>query len=201
MSTDSGPTVPCSATTPGTAASDTAASDTAASGAAAQETATRDTAAPDESPSQGGKATLHVAELGDIPPRTLYEILRLRVDAFVVEQEAAYADLDGLDSAPGTELHWAQREDQVLATLRLLRGATLQIGRVVAAPAARGTGIAAEIMDRAMRRCTELEPGAPVILNAQEPLTGWYARFGFEPSGERYLEDGIAHIPMTAWPS
>lgn len=147
------------------------------------------------------EVTLHIAELPDIPPRILYEILRLRVDVFVVEQEAAYPDLDGLDTVAGTELHWAQRGEQVLATLRLMHGAArpaLQIGRVVAAPSARGTGIAATLMEQAMQRCAELSPNSPVILNAQEPLTGWYGRFGFVPSGERYLEDGIPHIPMTA---
>ena len=48
-----------------------------------------------------------------------------------------------------------------------------------------------------MERCSEVAPELPIALDAQEHLVDWYARFGFEVSGDRFFEDGIPHLPMT----
>ncbi|MDF2919966.1 MAG: putative acyltransferase, partial [Microbacterium sp.] len=83
--------------------------------------------------------TLHRAPVAEIDPRTLYRLLWLRVTVFVVEQEAAYPEIDGRHIEPGAELMWASEGDEVLATLRLLREPTnTRIGRVATAAAARG---------------------------------------------------------------
>ncbi|NCT90478.1 GNAT family N-acetyltransferase [Cellulomonas sp. APG4] len=131
-------------------------------------------------------------------PLTLYAILRLRVDVFVVEQRAAYPDLDGRDAEPGAELLWAADGDEVLATLRILRepDGALRVGRVATAPAARSRGVASMLMRVALERCAALDPTAPVVLDAQAHLAGWYARFGFEVAGAGFDEDGIPHVPM-----
>lgn len=125
---------------------------------------------------------------------TLHEILRLRQDVFVVEQGAAYGDIDGRDLEPGTIQFWAG-EGSVDATLRLLRepDGTERIGRVVTAARARGAGLAAQLMQAALA-----ETRSPVVvLGAQQHLEQWYGRFGFVRSGEPYTEDAIPHIPMT----
>ncbi len=125
---------------------------------------------------------------------TLHEILRLRQDVFVVEQAAAYPDIDGRDLEPGTIQFWAG-EGSVDATLRLLRepDGTERIGRVATAAAARGRGLAGELMEAAIA-----ETRSPVVsIDAQEHLEQWYGRFGFVRSGDRFHEDGIPHIPMT----
>ncbi|MCW2495475.1 GNAT family N-acetyltransferase [Jatrophihabitans sp.] len=134
------------------------------------------------------------APLAEIDPVTLYKILRLRSDVFVVEQECVYLDLDGRDLEPSARQVWAEEDDEVLAGLRLLVDAdgSARIGRVVTAPSARGAGHAAALMQRAL----ELSVGVPVVLEAQSHLAGWYARFGFEVSGPDYVEDGIPHTPM-----
>lgn len=148
------------------------------------------------------------AVVADIAPETLYRILHLRVAVFVVEQEAAYDDLDGRDIEPGAELLWIEEGARVLATARILREppaadapVALRIGRVATAVEERSRGLAGEIMRAAVARCLELDPGLPILLGAQEDLVGWYARFGFEPDGERYHEDGIPHRPMRRAPS
>lgn len=129
---------------------------------------------------------------------TLYRILRLRVQVFVVEQSAAYEELDGRDLEPDAELLWAEEDGAILATARLLRDADgLRIGRVATAAEARGRGVASQIMDRALERCAELEPAAPIRLDAQAHLADWYGRFGFRVEGEPYVEDDIPHVPMT----
>ncbi|ROS61626.1 ElaA protein [Frigoribacterium sp. PhB160] len=134
------------------------------------------------------------ARVADIEPLTLYAILRLRVDVFVVEQEAAYAELDGRDVEPEARLLWSEEDGDVLATVRVLAdGADRRIGRVVTAAHARGRGLAAKLMDRALVECG----GRLVRLDAQAHLEGWYARFGFVVDGEPFFEDGIPHVPMT----
>jgi ElaA protein len=133
-----------------------------------------------------------------IDPLTLYAILRLRVDVFVVEQSCCYPELDGRDVEPGAELFWATDRPHVLATLRLLRDAdgALRVGRVATVPAARSLGVASQLMRVALERCAVLDPSAPVVLDAQAHLARWYARFGFDVTGEEFEEDGIPHVPM-----
>lgn len=141
--------------------------------------------------------TSHRAPVADIDPQTLYRILWLRVSVFVVEQEAAYPEIDGRDIEPGAELMWAEAGGEVVATLRVLTEShAMRIGRVATAPSARGQGVAAELMRRAVALCDETAPGSPIVLDAQAHLEGWYARFGFVVSGEPFSEDGIPHLPM-----
>lgn len=141
--------------------------------------------------------TVHRAPVAEIDPLTLYRLLWLRVTVFVVEQEAAYPEVDGRDIEPGAELLWASEGDDVLATLRVLREeANTRIGRVATGSAARGRGIAAELMRAAIEVLDAEAPGVPILLDAQAHLASWYARFGFVVSGPPFAEDGIPHVPM-----
>jgi ElaA protein len=135
------------------------------------------------------------SSLSDLDPVTLYRILRLRTDIFVVEQECPYPELDGRDLEPTARQVWLARDDgDVVATLRLLRDddGAARIGRVATAAAARGEGLAAVLMQHAI----ELAGDADVVLDAQSYLHDWYARFGFVRDGADYIEDGIPHVPM-----
>ncbi len=138
--------------------------------------------------------TVHDATFAEIDPATLYRILQLRVDVFVVEQQCPYPELDGRDLEPLARHLWIGDDDAVLATLRLLREAdgTARIGRVATAPGARGAGLAALLMARAL----ELVGTADAVLDAQEQLEAWYVRFGFARAGAGFVEDGIPHVPM-----
>ena len=139
-------------------------------------------------------AVLLASPVRDLDPLTLYAILRLRVDVFVDEQDCPYPELDGRDVEPDALMLWAEEDDEVLATVRLLvDGDDRRIGRVATREAARGQGLAAVLMERAV----ELAEGRLVRLDAQAHLEGWYARFGFVVDGEPFLEDGIPHVPMT----
>ncbi|WAC51195.1 GNAT family N-acetyltransferase [Frigoribacterium sp. SL97] len=139
--------------------------------------------------------TQHSSSVAEIDPVVLYEILRLRVDVFVVEQECPYPELDGRDLEPSARLLWSTDDDaRVLATLRVLHdGDDRRIGRVATASSARGRGLAADLMRSAVDECD----GRLVRLDAQAHLSGWYARFGFVVDGDEFLEDGIPHLPMT----
>lgn len=141
--------------------------------------------------------TVHRSPVADIPALTLYRILWMRVAVFVVEQEAAYPEIDGRDIEPGAELFWAAEGDEVLATLRVLREpANTRIGRVATALEDRGRGIAADLMRAAVDLLDAEAPGIPILLDAQAHLAAWYGRFGFVVSGPPFAEDGIPHVPM-----
>ena len=130
----------------------------------------------------------------DLPARTAYDVWRLRQQVFVVEQDCPYPDLDGRDLEEGTRhVVLLDEDDQVVGTLRVLDdGDWARIGRVVVAPAARGRGLAALLMDEAMALCGDRE----VRLDAQTGLTGFYAGYGFEVTGPEFDEDGVMHVPM-----
>ncbi len=129
----------------------------------------------------------------DLDVGTLYKILKLRVDVFVVEQVCPYPELDGRDLEPGTRQVWTESAGEVLATLRLLDdGSALRIGRVATAATARSAGHAGRLMAHAL----ELASGRDVVLDAQSYVQGWYERFGFKADGDEFVEDGIAHVPM-----
>jgi ElaA protein len=140
----------------------------------------------------------HRCSVREIDPLTLYAILRLRVDVFVVEQACPYPDIDGRDAEPGTELHWASDGTDLLATHRVLRepDGAVRVGRVATSPTARSRGVASGLMREALARCAALGPSAPILLDAQAHLAGWYERFGFVVAGDGFDEDGIPHLPM-----
>lgn len=130
----------------------------------------------------------------ELDAATLYAILRLRAQVFVIEQACVYLDVDGRDPEPGTVHCWVGAGDGgVAAYLRVTvePHGEHRIGRVVTAVRARGRGLAAELV----RHALTLTSG-PVTLDAQAHLEGYYAGFGFRRHGSPFVEDGIAHIPM-----
>ncbi|MEV4637053.1 GNAT family N-acetyltransferase [Actinoplanes sp. NPDC049548] len=136
---------------------------------------------------------IRVASFRDLDATTLYAILKLRVDVFVVEQKCPYPEIDGRDAEPGTRHVWLTRGDEILAYLRILdEGGTERIGRVVTAPQARQGGHASRLMEHALT----VIGNRPAVLGAQAHLEAFYGRFGFEVCGDGYVEDGIPHVPM-----
>ena len=138
--------------------------------------------------------TVRAAAFDELDPSTLYALLRLRVDVFVVEQRCPYPELDGRDTEPSARHLWLERDQQPVAYLRLLEepDGTARIGRVVVPRDARGAGLGGRLMKAALARVGE----RPCVLSAQSHLVGLYARYGFSPTGQEYLEDGIPHVPM-----
>jgi ElaA protein len=136
---------------------------------------------------------LRVASFRDLEATTLYAILKLRCDVFVVEQKSFYADVDGRDIEPGTRHVWLSRGEEIIAYLRILDdGAAERIGRLVVTPNARGVGHANRLMDDAL---TVIGNRASV-LDAQTYLVRFYAKYGYQQTGPEYLEDGVPHVPM-----
>ena len=139
-------------------------------------------------------AEVRVATFAELTPLQLYRILKLRADVFVVEQDCVYPDIDDRDLEPDARHMWIEADDAVVAYLRVLSGPpaeTWRIGRVVTAGPARGEGLAAVLV----RRALALTQG-PVVLNAQTYLVEWYAALGFQVDGAEFLDDGVPHTPM-----
>ncbi len=143
----------------------------------------------------GRSSLIEIARFVDLSAATLHDILALRAQVFVVEQHCAYLDIDGRDAEPETLHLFVRRERGIEAYARLLTQAdgTRKIGRVVAAPSARGTGVAAGVVRAALEQCGAAEA---VVLDAQAPLVPWYGDLGFTVAGDEFLEDGIPHVPM-----
>ena len=142
-------------------------------------------------------SVLHRSLAPDVPVATLYALLQLRVEVFVVEQACPYQELDGRDLADTTRHFWLAPErgpEDVVACLRLLEQpeGEFRIGRVCAGRQARGHGAARRLMEGALAEIRD----APCVLDAQSHLIGLYEAFGFEPSGAEFIEYGIPHVPM-----
>lgn len=134
---------------------------------------------------------VNTARLRELTPLQLHGILRLRSDVFVVEQQCAYADIDGRDADPDTEHLWVEEDGDVVATLRILHGDVPQIGRIVTRADRRGLGLASLLLHAALARVSR-----PVELKAQARLDSWYEAFGFVRCSEEWVEDGIPHVRM-----
>ena len=129
----------------------------------------------------------------------LYELLRLRVEVFVVEQNCPFQDIDGLDDQAYHLLGYTEA-GELAAYARLFDAGIsyeqVAIGRVAVALAHRRHGLGQELMQQAVAQCEVLFGEQPIKIGAQLYLRQFYQGFGFEQCGEGYLEDGIPHIPM-----
>lgn len=133
----------------------------------------------------------------DLDNRTLYELLKLRIEVFVVEQACAYPELDGRDLLADTRHFWLESDGQVVCTLRLLEEhdngqKSFRIGRLCTSRPARGRGHTTRLLQAAL---AEVGP-APCRINAQTYLVDLYAKHGFKPDGDEFTLDGIPHVPM-----
>ena len=131
----------------------------------------------------------------------LYQLLQLRSEVFVVEQECAYQDLDGQDFEA---LHLTARAPTTQSLMAYARVYTTKIdekeyaaiGRVCTAKKYRGQGISRQLMERAIQFINENQK-LPITVSAQAYLEVFYHSLGFETVSEPYLEDGIPHIRMV----
>jgi len=132
----------------------------------------------------------------------LYNLLQLRNEVFIVEQNCIYKDLDGKDRSAWHLM--AIENDKLIAYTRILPpGVSYNdpaIGRVVTSPSKRRSGIGRELMKRSIEACEKLFGTISITLSAQVYLKSFYGSFGFIVVGEEYLEDGIPHIKMKRKP-
>ncbi|MDP2450539.1 MAG: GNAT family N-acetyltransferase [Polaromonas sp.] len=128
----------------------------------------------------------------------LYEVLQLRTEVFVMEQDGIYQDMDGSDHQAVHVLGASDR--QLVAYARCfpagVKFAEASIGRVITRQVLRGSGMGHELMRQAIA-CVFGQWGAqPIRIGAQARLEKFYLQHGFVKAGLPYIEDGIPHIEM-----
>jgi ElaA protein len=147
----------------------------------------------------------------ELDPVTLHDLVRLRIDVFVVEQNCPYPELDGRDVDQATEHVWLVDDRGPSSYLRILAEAdgSRRIGRVCTRADARGRGLAGVLIDAVLAdpgsgpgTDPDENPGngeanaVTFVLDAQTYVAGFYATRGFVVSGPEFVEDGIPHVPM-----
>ncbi len=136
----------------------------------------------------------------ELTKNELHDILKARVDVFVVEQNCPYPEVDGDD--PQADHFWLEDENgQLLAYCRLFSPGVKyeepSIGRILVVKDVRGKGYATELMTRAISILKDQHGENAIKIQAQEYLLDFYGSFGFRGVSESYLEDGIPHVDMV----
>ncbi len=134
----------------------------------------------------------------ELSTKELYQILQLRSEVFVVEQNCVYQDVDGKDEKA---LHVVGiKNGEVVAYTRMFKPGDYftnpSIGRVVVAKEERKYGYGKIIMQASIDEMGKRFKGIPIELSAQTYLIKFYSDLGFKTFGDEYLEDGIPHIRM-----
>ena len=128
----------------------------------------------------------------------LYNLLKLRVDVFVVEQKCAYPEIDGLDQ---NALHLIARDkSEIVGGLRLIDEELknqIRLGRIVVDSKYRTRKLGEYLINSGILKARELRSASKIIISAQSHLQKYYKRFGFKSISDLYLDDGIEHIDMV----
>ena len=143
------------------------------------------------------KVILHKKLFNELTLDELYELLRVRSEVFVVEQDCVYQDMDGDDKA---SVHlWLTRGGKVVALCRVCPAGThmdeVSVGRVVTTE--RGKGYGKRIMLEGIKVAREHFAAERIDIEAQEYAKGFYEQVGFRQSSDPFILDGIPHIRMT----
>lgn len=128
----------------------------------------------------------------------LYQILRLRSEVFVVEQDCVYQDVDNKDQKA---LHIiGTKNGEIVAYTRIFKPGdyfnNVSIGRVVVSQDQRKYGLGKRIMQASLAAIDQRFPNQTIEISAQSYLLKFYTELGFKVTGEEYFEDGIPHRRM-----
>lgn len=129
----------------------------------------------------------------------LHDILRLRVDIFIVEQECPYPEIDGKDP-DCYHVMGKDKNGSIVAVARIAPAGVIyeeiSIGRVVTKKELRGSGIGSDLMKQSILFCKEELRGQTIKIAAQKYLEKFYSDLGFKTISQVYLWDGIEHVDM-----
>ncbi len=140
---------------------------------------------------------LFVRRFDELDIHDLYEIMKLRCDVFIVEQECHYEDIDGRDI---NAIHvYLKDNNEIVGYLRILDKGVLfkevSIGRVIAKR--RRVGIGSELLKVGLIAAKKYYNADKIKIEAQVYAKSFYERVGFKVCGAEFLEDGIPHVPMV----
>lgn len=128
----------------------------------------------------------------------LYQLLELRSEVFVVEQDCVYQDVDGKDQKAIHVLGYSN--EKLVAYTRIFDAGdyfdTISLGRVVVSPSARAKGFGHHLIKETLKAIENSYKQGPITISAQTYLKHFYELYDFRQEGDEYLEDGIPHIKM-----
>lgn len=129
-----------------------------------------------------------------------HDIIQLRINVFVVEQNCPYPELDNKDHIAYHFFGQTLEEEKIVAYTRIFAPGDYfeeaSIGRVVVHADFRKNGTGFELMSKSIEQIDKLFGTSDVKIGAQTYLKNFYESLGFKKVGEDYLEDGIPHIYM-----
>lgn len=139
-------------------------------------------------------------EFSELQGKEVYDLLKLRQDVFIIEQNCIYEDIDRLDFISEHLLLYSD-DEQLLACCRIVPAGkkleSVSIGRVVSNPKYRGAGYGRILMQQAIDLLRQ-QYISDVEIEAQTYLLNFYRSFGFKEQGKPYPVDDIPHILMKA---
>lgn len=129
----------------------------------------------------------------------LYDVLLLRQQVFIIEQNCIYPDMDAHDHLA---LHLMMyKENELGAYLRIfppgIKYSESALGRIVVHPKFRGKTTGKELIQNGINISKKEFPNSSIRIEAQAQLDKYYERFGFVAEGEIYVVDGIDHLQMV----
>lgn len=142
--------------------------------------------------------TILTKSFSELSTKELYDILKLRAEVFVVEQNCVYQDIDGKDQKALHVIGF--KNDKIVAYCRIFKPGDYfekaSIGRVVVAVNERKFGYGHVIFQHSVEAVKKFFNETSIKISAQLYLKKFYESHGFFQVGEGYLEDDIPHIGM-----
>ena len=140
----------------------------------------------------------YIKSFSELNTNELYQILQLRAEVFVVEQDCVYQDVDGKDQK---SLHvFGTKNNKIIAYTRIFKpgdySKNASIGRVVVVASERKFGFGHDVMKASILAIKNYFKEDIITISAQVYLKKFYESHGFYQVGKDYLEDGIPHIEM-----
>lgn len=139
-----------------------------------------------------------IKTFSELTPVDIYEMLRLRSEVFVVEQDCVYQDIDNKDQKAFHVLGF--KENQLVAYSRIFDGGDYfdlpSIGRIVVKKNQRQFKYGHQLVATSIQYIVDNFEESSIAISAQTYLTKFYNSHNFYQVGEGYLEDGIPHIKM-----
>tara|TARA_B110000908_G_scaffold115151_1_gene135020 strand:+ start:3039 stop:3482 length:444 start_codon:yes stop_codon:yes gene_type:complete len=144
---------------------------------------------------------IYIKTFNELSINELYDLLQLRSEVFVVEQNCIYQDIDGKDKK---SLHViGKSNNKVVAYTRIFKPGHYfnesSIGRVVVDKNERHLSYGSLIMEASITAIDNKFNSSHIKISAQVYLESFYNKLGFKSIGKTYLEDGIPHIEMERY--
>jgi ElaA protein len=144
-----------------------------------------------------------IKSYNDLSLNEFYDIIKLRINVFVVEQNCPYPELDEKDKTAFHVFGIDEAGETVAVTRILPKGISydeISIGRVATSKKVRHKKVGIALMETSMNFIKNKYPNEAVRISAQSYLLKYYGKFGFKSTGKTYLEDNIPHTEMLYQP-